>query len=62
MWSSYKEMHLNTTNEKILMDKRLEMVRSAHKIGFKPTARLYRCSKNVVKNGVIDMPYLELKG
>ncbi len=49
MWSSYKEMYLNTTNEKLIVDKRLEMVRSAHKIGFKPTARLYRCSKNVVK-------------
>lgn len=49
MWSSYQEMYLNTTNEKLIIDKRLEMVRSAHKNGIKPTARFYRCSKNVVK-------------
>ena len=49
MWSSYQEMYLNTENEKLIIDKRLEMVRSAHEIGIKPTARLYKCSKNVVK-------------
>ena len=49
MWSSYQEMYLNTKNEKLIIDKRLEMVRSAHEIGIKPTARLYNCSKNVVK-------------
>ena len=49
MWSNYQEMYLNTKNEKLIIDKRLEMVRSAHEIGIKPTARLYKCSKNVVK-------------
>ena len=49
MWSSYQEMYLNTKNEKLIMDKRLEMVRSAHEIGIKPTARLYNCSKTVIK-------------
>ena len=38
MWSSYQEMYLNTKNEKLIIDKRLEMVRSAHKIGIKPTS------------------------
>ena len=45
MWSSHQEMYLNT----LIIDKRLEMVRTAHDIGIKPTARLYNCSKNVVK-------------
>lgn len=49
MWSSYQEMYLNTKNEKLVIDKRLEMVRCAHDIGIKPTARIYKCSKNVVK-------------
>ena len=49
MWSSYQEMYLNTKNEKLIMDKRLEMIRSAHEIGIKLTARLYNCSKNVAK-------------
>ena len=49
MWSSYQEMYLNTKNEKLIIDKRLEMVRLAHEIGIKPTARLYKCSKNVIK-------------
>ena len=42
-------MYLNTKNVKLIIDKRLEMVRLAHEIGIKPTARLYKCSKNVVK-------------
>ena len=49
MWSSYQEMYLNTKNEKLIIDKRLEIVRNAHEIGIKPTARLYNCSKTVVK-------------
>ena len=40
MWSSYQEMYLNTKNEKLIIDKRLEMVRFAHEIGIKPTARI----------------------
>ena len=32
MWSSYQEMHLNIDNEKMLIDKRLEMVRFANKV------------------------------
>ena len=42
-------MYLNTKNEKLIIDKRLEIVRFAHEIGIKPTTRLYKCSKNVVK-------------
>lgn len=49
MWSSYQEMYLNTKNEKLIIDKRLEMVRATNEIGIKPTDRLYNCSKNVVK-------------
>ena len=49
MWSSYQEMYLNTKNKKLIIDKRLEMVRSAHEIGIKPTARFYKCCRNVVK-------------
>ena len=51
-------MYLNTKNEKLIIDKRLEMFRSAHKIGIKPTARLFKCTKNVVKSGVEDMLYM----
>ena len=49
MWSSYQEMYLNTKNEKLIMDKRLEMVRFAQENGIKPASRFYRCSKNVIK-------------
>lgn len=49
MWSSYQEMYLNTKNEKLIIDKRLEMIRYACENGIKPTARIYKCSKNVVK-------------
>ncbi len=42
-------MYLNTKNEKIIIDKRLEIVRPTHEIGIKPTARLYKCTKKVVK-------------
>ena len=62
MWSSYQEMYLNTKNEKLIIDKRLEMVRSAHEIGIKPTARLYRCSKNVIKKWCKRYALYGLKG
>jgi len=62
MWSSYKEMYLNTRNEKLIIDKRYEIVRSAHDIGIKPTARLYRCSKNVVKKWCKRFALYGLKG
>ena len=42
MWSSYQGMYLNTKNDKLIIDKRLEMVRSAHEIAIKPTARLFK--------------------
>lgn len=29
MWSSYQEMYMNIDNEKLLIEKRLEMVRFA---------------------------------
>ena len=49
MWSSYQEMYLNTKNEKLIMDKRLEMVIFARENGIKPASRFYNCSKNVIK-------------
>ena len=35
MWSSYKEMYMNVDNEKMLIEKRLEMVRFANENGIK---------------------------
>ena len=49
MWSSYQEMYLNIDNEKMLIEKRLEMVRFANEEGIKATARFYSCSKNTIK-------------
>ena len=49
MWSSYQEMYMNIDNEKVLIDKRLEMVRFANENGIKKAARFYSCSKNTVK-------------
>lgn len=65
MWSSYQEMYMNIDNEKMLIDKRLEMVRFANDTGIKKAAKFYSCSKNTVKkwckryavygiNGLID--------
>lgn len=62
MWSSYQEMYLNTKNEKLIVDKRLEMVRSAHEIGIKPTARLYKCTRHVVKKWCRRYALYGLKG
>ena len=49
MWSSYQEMYLNIDNEKMLIDKRLEMVRFANETSIKKAARFYSCSKNTIK-------------
>lgn len=49
MFSSYQEMYMNTVDEDFLIDKRLEMVRTANDYGIKVTARIYNCSKNTVK-------------
>lgn len=59
MWSSYQEMYMNVDNEKMLVDKRLEMVRFANENGRKKAARFYSCSKNTIKNGVTDMLYMD---
>ena len=40
MWSSYQEMYMNIDNEKLLIDKRLEMVRFANDVGIKKTRNL----------------------
>lgn len=40
MWSSYQEMYLNTKSEKLIINKRLEMVRFAYEIGIKPIFRI----------------------
>lgn len=49
MFFSYKEMYDSIDNEKILMDKRLEMVRYANDNGIKVASRFYSCSKNTIK-------------
>ena len=49
MFFSYKDMYDSIDNEKILMDKRLEMVRYANDNGVKVAARFYKCSKNTIK-------------
>lgn len=49
MWSSYQEMYMSIDNEKMLINKRLEMVRFAGKNGIKRAARFYSCSKNTIK-------------
>ncbi len=46
MFFSYKDMYDSIDNEKILMDKRLELVRYANDNGVKVAARFYKCSKN----------------
>ena len=35
MWSSYQEMYMNIDNEKLLIEKRLEMVRFANEMGLR---------------------------
>ena len=49
MFFTYKEMYDNIDNEKVLIDKRLELVMFAHENGIKPAARFYKCSKNTIK-------------
>ena len=49
MFFSYKDMYDSIDNEKVLMDKRLEMVRYANDNGIKVAARFYKCSKNTIK-------------
>ncbi len=49
MWSSYQEMYMNIDNEKMLINKRLEMVRFANENSIKSAAKFYSCSKNTIK-------------
>lgn len=49
MWTSYQEMYMSIDNEKMLIDKRLEMVRFANEESIKKAAKIYSCSKNTVK-------------
>jgi len=49
MFFTYKEMYNSISNEKVLVDKRLELVRFANNNGIKPAARFYKCSKNTIK-------------
>ena len=58
MWTSYQEMYMSIDNEKMLIDKRLEMVRFANENGIKKATRFYSCSKNTIKNGARDMHYM----
>ena len=62
MWSSYKEMYYNVDNEKVLIDKRLEMVRFANENSIKAAARFYSCSKNTVKKWCKRYAVYGLKG
>lgn len=58
MWSSYQEMYRNIDNEKMLIDKRLEMVRFANDNGIKKHPDFILVVKIQLKNGVEDMYYL----
>jgi transposase-like protein len=49
MFCSYQEMYMGINDEKLLIDKRLEMVRFAFDNGYKVAARFYNCSKNTIK-------------
>ena len=49
MWSSYSDVYFHTNDEKVLIDKRLELIRFANEEGIKAAARFYKCSKNTVK-------------
>lgn len=62
MWSSYQEMYMNIDNEKLLIDKRLEMVRFANENGIKKTAKFYSCSKNTIKKWKKRYAVYGLKG
>lgn len=62
MWTSYQEMYMNIDNEKLLIDKRLEMVRFANEIGIKKAANFYSCSKNTIKKWCRRYAVYGLKG
>ena len=62
MWSSYQEMYLNIDNEKMLIDKRLEMVRFANENSIKHAAKFYSCSKNTIKKWCKRYAAYGLKG
>lgn len=49
MFTSYKDMYDSIDDEKILVDKRLDMVRYANDNRIKVAARFYKCSKNTIK-------------
>ena len=46
---SYQELYLNANSISYVTNKRLEMVRYAQSVGFKPAARYFRCSINTIK-------------
>lgn len=62
MWSCYQEMYMNIDNEKLLIEKRLEMVRFANENGIKAAARFYSCSKNTIKKWCRRYAVYGLKG
>ena len=62
MWSSYQEMYMNIDNEKLLIEKRLEMVRFANENGIKKAARFYNCTKNTIKKWCRRYAAYGLKG
>ena len=62
MWSSYQEMYMNIDNEKLLIEKRLEMVRFANENGIKKAARFYNCTKNTIKKWYRRYAVYGLKG
>lgn len=62
MWSSYQELYLNVGNEKMLIEKRLEMVRYANENSIKSASRFYSCSKNTIKKWCKRYAIYGLKG
>ena len=62
MWSSYQEMYMNIDNEKLLIEKRLEMVRFVYENGIKKATRFYNCTKNTIKKWCRRYAVYGLKG
>ena len=49
MFTSYKDMYDSIDNEKILIDKRLQLVHYANDYGIRQAAKFYHCSRNTIR-------------
>ena len=49
MFSSYKDMYDSISDEKKLIDKRLDLVHYANEFGIRQAMRFYHCSRNTVR-------------